>query len=183
MSLEEALAANTAATKENSALLERVVAGQEAAMAKLEVSPKTTRKKKEEPAAPQGESSDSASAGSAATETPAAGAASASEATGVAAIVAGITDADGMKAYVSGFTGATEDQTERARRVHLLKDIAAKCGVEPKFPAILPHAKTVVFLIERDKAGQPVDVNAAYDLDGPVDQEVAPAAGADDDFG
>jgi hypothetical protein len=191
MSLEEALAENTAATNRNSDLLERVIAGQEAAMEKLASGGTSTRKprtpKPDSTSAPEtsGEAGN-ASEGSAATESPEAAATPAAEpeAPTVASIVAAIgTDADKLKEHVTGWTGSTDDADERAKRVQLLKDIAAKFGVAPKFADLIPHLQQTVFLIERAKASgvASVDVAAAYDFDGDPAQE-APAAGGSSDF-
>jgi hypothetical protein len=57
-----------------------------------------------------------------------------------------------MKEYVTGWTGSTEDADERGKRVELLKAIAGKLGVAPKFADLVPHAAKTVFFIERAKA-------------------------------
>jgi hypothetical protein len=187
MSLEERLAENTAALNRNSDLLERVVAGQEAAMAKLESNSGSGRKrstKKDEPAA--GDSSGNAGNEPADTGSQEGAAAAASEpevtTQTVADIAQGITSEAQMKEYVSAWTGGTEDQDERAKRVGLLKAIAGKLGVSPNFASLTPHAAKTVFFIERAKAlgVDEVDVEAAYDFDGDPAQTVAAAAPASD---
>lgn len=161
-----------AAFDKNTAILERVVAGQEAALAKLDgaKAPTTTRKKKDEPAAGNGEP--------AATESPAVAATTAYKAPVIA-------DADALKAHISAWTGGTEDTAERQRRVDLLKAIAAKFGVAPKFGELLPHASKAVFLVDRAKAMgvDAVDLKAQYDFAGHPEQEVAAAAESEDEFG
>jgi len=185
-----AIEAQTAALTRNSDLLERVVAGQEAAMAKLEGSPaparRSSRKAAEPAAAEPAAASGNADTSSASDTASAAAAGSASEpaATGVGPIVAEIgEDSEKLKAFVGTWTGGTDDQTERARRVQLLKDIAAKLGVPTQFGALIPHLSRVVFYIERDRAGATVDLTAEYDFAGDPAQEVAAAAAGDDDFG
>jgi len=168
-------AALTEVTKANTAILERVVAGQEAALAKLEgTKPATTgrgRPKKDETPAGNVEP--------AATETPAAAAESAYEAPK-------ITTSDELKAYISAWTGGAPNDEDRAKRVQLLKGIAAKYGVNPNFTELLPHAAKAVFLVDRAKAlgVDGVDLGADYDFAGHPEQEVAaPAATSDDEFG
>jgi hypothetical protein len=198
MSIEQLLADNTAALTRNSDLLERVIAGQEAAMEKLNAGGGSTRKPRgakanETPADPvvaesnAGNSTGDA-AGSADTASGAEGAAAASEpevtTQTVADIAGGITTEAQMKEYVTGWTGSTEDADERGARVNLLKAIAGKLGVAPKFADLVPHAAKTVFLIERAKAlgTAAVDVEAAYDFDADPAQE-APAAASESDFG
>lgn len=174
----------TAALTRNSDLLERVIAGQEAAIAKLEggSAPRTTRSRKaaaEEvadagKAAPASTASGDTGAGAAANDAPAA--------SPLKAIIDAITDADTMKAFVQKWTQGTEDADERKKRVDLLKAIAQHLGVETKFDALVPHKAQTVFYIERSKAGCSVDFAADYDFDGDPAQGGAPAA-SDDDFG
>lgn len=185
MSLEEKLAENTAAVNRNSDLLERVVAGQEAAMEKLAsggTGRKRTTKATETPPADDAGNATSAGAEPAGTESPEAGATAADDGPTVASIIAAIgTDADKLKEHVSAWTGGTEDQAERAKRVELLKAIAGKFGVAPKFAELIPHLQQTVFLIERAKASgvDSVDVNAAYDFDGDPAQTVEAGGGSD----
>jgi hypothetical protein len=169
MSLEEALAENTAALNRNSDLLERVVAGQEAAIEKLAAGGGSTRK-------PRGTKTETApqillSRKPRETRTtvgrrtrslptrrlgrtmprPAAEASDAAPA-GVATIVAGITNEEQMKAYVTGWTGSTEDAAERAKRVELLKGIAGQARRRSEVRRTRPAHGKVVFFIERAKA-------------------------------
>lgn len=171
MSIEAALADLTAAVQANSALLERVVAGQQAAMEKLaDAKPATgtrTRKAKDEPAAATTEEPK--------TEAPAP-AAAAKLATALPR------DADELKAFVSAWTGGTDDPEERKARVEFLKAIAQELGVEAKFAALAgaeDGIKRTVFYISRKKEGLTVDFSADYDFDGDPAQD---AVGNEDDF-
>lgn len=158
----------------NSGHLERVIAGQEAAMAKLEGKPAATtrtRPKKEEPAA-------------AAAEEPK----TEPKKVGSNPVTSNIpqTEAD-MKAYVAAWTGATDDADERASRVGFLKALADHFGGKG-YAALVQSddtAKQAVFFIERKKLGLSVDLNAEYDFDGEPGQGGGePAAAAEeDDFG
>lgn len=175
MSLEAALIEHAAALKANTAILERVVAGQGAAMERLEnAKPATTRGAKKaaeatvvaEPAAKTEEK---------VAETPKTEAAPA-----VPKIKLG--DGEALKAYVSAWTGSTDDAEERAKRVDLLKAIAAHLGVAPKFGELMGNVREVQFYIERAKAGLPVDFNADYDFDGSPDQGGSEPAADESDF-
>lgn len=195
-SIETLVAALVAALDRNSSLLERVIAGQEAAMAALASGgtggAKRTPRAKKDDETPAGTTegagnaaastetsaadSDAAAASPAATTAPTAETPAATAPVGVAAIVAGIgTDPEKLKAHIMGWTGSTEDAAEKGKRVELLKAIAASFGVAPKFTDLIPHAAKAVFLVERAKAlgVDKVDVAAAYDFDGDPSQEVA----------
>jgi hypothetical protein len=190
MSLEQALAENTAALTRNSELLERVVAGQEAAIEKLNSAPSTRKRATKTDTAPAAEATAEDTSGNATgaeaeaadTASGAGAATPAAEPAGVATIVAGITNEEQLKGYVSAWTGSTEDAAERGQRVELLKGMSAKLGVNPKFAELVPHTAKVVFFIERAKAlgTAAVDVEAAYDFDGSPSQEVTPAASTSD---
>jgi hypothetical protein len=195
MSIEQLLADNTAALTRNSDLLERVIAGQEAAMEKLNAGGASTRKPRgskatETPADPIAAAAGNSTGDAAESADTASGAEGATAAVEtvttqtVADIAGGITTEAQMKEYVTGWTGSTEDADERGARVNLLKAIAGKLGVAPKFADLVPHAAKAVFLIERAKATgvDSVDVEAAYDFDGDPAQE-APAAASESDFG
>ncbi|MEG3175805.1 hypothetical protein U1872_06155 [Sphingomonas sp. RB3P16] len=188
MSIETLLAENTAAMNALAAALaaqtavsERVVAGQAAAMEKLEAaksgttraSTKTTKatepEKKVEPAA---------------TESGAGAAANASDSTGPD--LSKIVDADTLKAHIMGWVG--KDQTFQDKpRGQLLYDMAAHFGCGAKFAELAStpeRIKQAVFFVERAKLDLPVDVTAAYDFDQSPDQaEPGAAAASDDDFG
>lgn len=171
MSLEALLAENTAALTTQTAILERVLLGQEAAMAKLEGATTTARKPRatkaaEETAAPTGNAEASAPA---ATATPADAAASASDPT-----------QDDLKALAMKWRGTAADQAAKDVQNTLLVAIVAKIGAAkltgPEGPTDPDQIRQAMFYIERASAGLPVDLNADYDFDGPVDQGVAAAA-------
>ena len=178
MSIEAALADLTAAVKANSALLERVVAGQQVAIEKLEGGAKPASTRGRKPAAEQPKAETPAPA---VTETPApAPAAAAKPATALPK------DADELKAFMSAWTGATDDVVERKARVDFLKAIAQELGVEAKFAALAgaeDGIKKTVFYINRKKEGLTVDFSADYDFDGdPAQDAVGNEDASDDDF-
>lgn len=174
MSLEEALLEHTAALKENTAVLQRVVAGQQAAIEKIEgAKPATTRTrapKKDDTPAP------------APTEEQVAGDTPQSFLPGIK-----VGDDEGLKAHVQPWLAeATKGSPEALARVDFLKSASAHLGVEPKFPQIAAEAdrlKQFLFFFERKKAGIDVNFSAEYDFDGDPKQDAAPAAGDDSDFG
>lgn len=190
-----------AALDRNSDLLERVVAGQEAAMAALANGGGSTRKPRAAKSAPESTtgSADTAAdnGGTAGNDTAApadtgsqAGAAETASDSASGPVIAPIlseigSDADKLKAHVSAWTGGTEDAGERGKRVQLLKDIAGSLGVAPKFSDLVPHVAKAVFLVERAKAlgVDAVDVTVDYDYDGDPAQGGTPAAGSESDFG
>lgn len=176
MSIEAALADLTAAVKANSALLERVVAGQQAAIEKLEGGAKPASTRGRKPAAEQPKAETPAPA-----ETPTpAPAAPAKPATALPK------DADELKAFVSAWTGGTDDADERKARVDFLKAIAQELGVEAKFAALAgaeDGIKKTVFYINRKKEGLSVDFSADYDFDSdPAQDAVGNEDTSDDDF-
>lgn len=190
-SIIAALEANTAATNRNNELLERVVAGQRAAIEKLEgAAPKATRGRKAKDETPPAGSEEPAagnSAGGSADMESSAAAGPAFEPNGVADIVGGIgDDAEQLKKYALAWTAAADaadSAAENKRRVELLRGIAGKLGTGLTFAELIPHVTEVVFYIERDKAlpGQ-VDFNADYDFSGDPAQSVAPPP-ATNEFG
>lgn len=178
MSLEAALAELTTATRENTAILERVILGQEAAMAKLEGAP-TTRKPRGAAAAPAvttepGKSPENAPA---ATEQQAADVAVVSEAVDIDAMQAR------LKEVAIGWRNTATDEATKEAQNQLLRAVQAKTGATkltgpeaPTDPDVLAQA---IFYISRAAAGHPVDLNADYDFNGLVDQGVSTAgAGA-----
>lgn len=187
MSIEQIIADNTAALNRNSDLMERVIACQEAAIAKLEGAPaaKRTRARKEEAPAGNG------SPGSAATESAGDGASGASEVTeppaaSQSAAEQAAKSVESLTAYLKSWTSSAPDDAEKNKRVDLLKAVAEKNGVAPGFSTIFPHAKELVFFVERYKAGiTDIDLSLDYDLDGDPAQavEAGPAATSDDEFG
>lgn len=163
-----AIVALTAALTRSADISERVVAGQEAAMAKLgEV--KTTRsranKPTETPAAEQPET--------AAAEEPA------------ASFLPTMQSADDLKAHLGGWGNAAPSPEDRAARVQFLKDMATSFGTEAKAALLFADAtwlQKTLFYIERHKAGLPIDFKADYDFDGdPAQPGSEPAA--EEEFG
>lgn len=168
MSLEEKLEANTAALNRNSDLLERVVAGQQAAMAQLEGGKAGTgrgRGKKAEEA-PSGDE------GKAPTTEKAAAPAHLK-----------LVDEATLTDRVKSFTGAV-DGDDRQKRIDFLKAAAEALGLKPSPKAIAEKGgtelKKFAFYLERQIAGKPVDFKADYDFDGEPTQD-APAVEASDD--
>jgi hypothetical protein len=165
-----------AALTRNSDLLERVIAGQDAALSALEKAggkTTTTRKTKDPVVADEGKANELAAAGN-----EAAGAAAASDGPTVPA------DIDAMKAFVGTFTGVT-DADQKATRIAFLRDAATALGKEKGVEGaagtqglMLDPAKAF-FWIERNKAGLAVDFAASYDFAGDPKQD-APAPA--DDF-
>jgi len=190
MSIEVLLQENTAALNAlaaaiaaQTAVTERVVLGQQAAIEKLEgakaaaTGTRTRKPKDETPAATE----DKGNAAPADTASGEVAASSASEPKTNAVL-----DADGMKALCGAFTKAAADDADRAARVGWLKSLAGYF-----FPngdvvgtaalvATPDNAKKAEFFIERKKAGLDVDFGAEYDFDGDPKQEVASTAAGDD---
>lgn len=187
MSIEALMGDLTAALNKNSTLLERVIAGQEAAMAKLEGSTaapaaRRTRKAADAPAtdAPA-EGNESAPA---ATEQPVADAAAASEPAAAATFTQ-----DDLKAAAMGWRkAATEAKDEAAlkKQGELFLGIAAHFGspklTGPESTLTSEQIKQAVFFTKRAQAGLSVDFSADYDFDGAVDQGAA-ASADEDPFG
>ncbi len=149
---------------------ERLLAGQQAALDKIEGGKATTTRTRR------------TKADDAAEQTPAAEQVQ-PEPEPVKSFLPDVTDEASLKAYVSAWTGAVEG-ADRAKRVELLKAISAHFGVEPKFAPLSADAarlKQVLFFIERSKAGQPVDFGADYDFAG--DPAQGAAAADESDFG
>lgn len=166
-----AVTTNTVELAKNNAHLERVIAGQADAMAKLEgmkpaAGTRTRKPKDETPAAETPK-----------TETKV-------ETSKPAALPK---DADELKAFVSAWTGGTDDAAERAERVNFLKAIAAELGVAPKFGELVgaeDGVKKTCFYINRKKEGLSVDFGHDYDFDGDPAQDAVgnEDAGGDSDF-
>lgn len=175
--LRGSVAALTEVVKAQTAISERLLAGQQAAIEKLEAakpasSGTRTRKPKDEP---QG------NAEPAATESGAADAKTASE---EKSFLPDVKDADGLKAHVGAWTGATEDADERAKRVGVLKAMAEHFGCAPKFAELAADSdrlKQSLFFIERAKAGLPIDFSADYDFAGDPKQDGGVAAVVEED--
>lgn len=133
---------------------DRLIAGQEAAMAKLETKStgsgrgKAAAKKAEEKA-PEPEPKSF-----------------------LPAIKTG--DADALKAHIGGWTGATDDADEKKARVAFLKDMANHFGCEAKFGELAAdddRLKQTLFYVERKKVGLDVNFSHDYDFDGDPAQD------------
>lgn len=177
--LMKSVAGLTAALEVNTANLERVIAGQAAAMEKLEGTKATgtrTPRAKKEDATPKTEDAPKVEEKPKNPDKPKAAALP--------------KNADELKTFVSAWTGGTDDADERAARVQFLKDIAAELGVAPKFAELAgaeDGIKKTVFYINRKKEGLKVDFGADYDLDGDPAQDAAGnedggVTDSDDDF-
>ena len=184
MSIEERVDALISALNANTAILERVVAGQEKAIEKLEgKSPaKTTRGRPKKDETPEPEAEEKAPEPKKAEE-PAPTESGDTDAADVTSEVKKIgTDVEKMKAYIADWTAEADDADERAARVDMLKKMAAHFGGKG-YGALVTDKDTAlktVFFVERAKAVglKKVDLDAEYDFKSAVDQEVG---GSDDD--
>jgi hypothetical protein len=156
MSLEAALAENSAALNRNSDYLERVIAGQEAALAKLG----DTKPAKPKPA----------TVAAAPAAAPVAAAEPEIVETGSAP-----TDSELKAAAVAWMDGKSKE--ERTEAAKFINDTLAWMGFAAGAKLTGPDAtltaaqrKQAKFFIERWAGGLSVDFKADYDFDGPVDQ-------------
>jgi hypothetical protein len=197
MSIEAALAELTAALQENTktslAVLaalnvtasnqERLIAGQGAAIDKVEAgkatpAPRTRKKATEEPAVME-------------TGADVAEPVSEPEAKKPAARV--ITE-DDLRTLAGEWLSAQTDPAKRKEVGEFCKDVAENFGKKKLVGPVVEgkehlgagiddpeELKQAWFFISRKQAGLPVDFKADYDFDGAIDQGAAPAA-ADDEF-
>ncbi|AOR76518.1 hypothetical protein [Novosphingobium resinovorum] len=172
--LFSSIIALTAALNRTADNQERLIAGQQAAIEKIEgAKTTTTRARKPKDDAP--------AATTTATE-------KAPEVEAVKSFLPDIKtgDGDALKAHIQPWLGAVAKGTpEAAERVGFLKAIAEHFGVEAKFGPLAEgddRLKQTLFYFERKKAGKPVDFKVDYDFDGDPEQEAEAPAG-DDDFG
>lgn len=178
MSLEALLAENTAALTAQTAILERVLLGQEAAMAKLEGVTTTRRpratKAAEDAVMAAGNLVAACVAEVSSESTPAATGTQAD-----AAVSASDPTQDDLKALAMKWRGTATDDATKAKQNELLVAIVAKIGAKklsgPEGPTDPDQIRQAMFYIERASAGLPVDLNADYDFDGPIEQGVATA--------
>lgn len=192
MSLEAELAelrgtvtALTEVLKQQIAVTERVVAGQAAAIEKLEAAKPASAGTRTRRSSKDDAPADTKAEGNAQPADTASGAADASSASDAKSFLPDVKDADGLKAHVGAWTGATEDADERAKRVGVLKAMAEHFGCAPKFAELAADAdrlKQALFFIERAKAGLPIDFKADYDFDADPAQAGAAAAVEEDEF-
>lgn len=183
--LVAALTANTEIVQKQIAIQERLAAGAQAAMEKMESGkPATTgrgRKAKdtpptsEEPAATESGADAADSASETPTPTPA-----------PAAEKPKPTFADFCKKYLGEPTdeGGKEAYQQRGKT---LMSVLANFGAGKIGELDAKHQKTAAWYIKRAKAGLPINFEAEYDFAGPVDQPepgaAAAAAESDDEFG
>lgn len=177
-----ALQENTAATAKNNELLERVIAGQNAAIEKIEA-PKATRKK----ADPATETPAAAAAAEPTTETPAAAAEPTAEVTDdevKAEALAWMADVDPAGAA----DPAKKDVAKRTACADFFKAIVTHFGLNgtltgPKAELNAEQRKQALFYLRRRRAGLSVDFNADYDFDGdPAQGGGASDTSADDEI-
>lgn len=186
MSIEERVDALITALNANTAILERVVAGQEKAIEKLEgkaPANKTTRgrPKKDETPEPEEKKPEPKAEEPAATES---GDTDVADVTSEAKKIG--TDVEKMKAYIADWTAEADDADERAARVDMLKKMAAHFGGKG-YGALVTDKDTAlktVFFVERAKAVglKNVDLDAKYDFKGAPDQEVDGGSDDGDEF-
>ena len=183
-----ALQANTAATEKNNELLERVIAGQTAAIDKIEA-PKAARAKKE--TAPEAPATTP-------TETPVADPAPATETVKPAVEV---TDDELKNAALNWMADvdpagaadpAKKDLAKRTACADFFKAIVANFGLGgtltgPKSELSAEQRAQALFYIKRKAEGLTVDFNADYDFSGDPTQggvgNEEPAVGDDDGLG
>lgn len=195
MSIEAALAELTAATQKNTetslALIaalgttaanqERLIAGQAAAIEKVDAgkSPATATRTRGRPA--KTENADTAS------EAPAA--AAASEPTGRTV------SEDDLRTLAAGWMKEQTGDTDRTTVGEFLKSVAENFGKKKLVGPVVEgkehlgsglsdpdEVKQAWFFISRKKAGLPVDFGSDYDWDGAIDQGKAAAVAVEEDF-
>lgn len=188
MSIEERLAENTAAINRNSDLLERVVAGQAAAIEKIEgAKPSRTKPAAAAPAAtPAAEPAQTPAAAEPAA-TPAAAAAEPTPAAAAAPAIVEVSDDDVKAAALAWMAKVDPTGTDMAKKTECaqkLTEIVAYFGLDGKLTG--PQSKLdaeqrqqALFFINRWAAGLTVDFSADYDFDGDPTQGAAPAAAED----
>lgn len=168
MSLETHLAENTAAAKELTAALtrvaenqERLIAGQEKAIEKIEAGKgAASRTTKKAESAPEKSTPEPAAEKKAAEET-------------------GVTDADVKAAATAWMNGKSKEQ--RAEAAEFIFAMLDEFGIDnrmltgPESKLSAEQRKQALFYIQRKAAGLPVDFKADYDFDGD------PTQGADEE--
>ena len=178
MSIETLITDLIAALNRNSDNQDRLIAGQEAAMAKLEGATATTRKPRAtkadaaEPAELAAAGNSEPESAPAATEMPAAAADSASD--------AAVFTPNDLKVVATKWRNSTEDADVHATQNAFLKSIAEHFG-SPKLSGPdctfdSDQVKQAIFFVKRKSGGLTVDFGADYDFDGSPKQETAAAA-------
>lgn len=175
-----AIVADTASRDRNNELLERVVAGQAAAIEKIEA-PKTPRKKAEPAAATEQQAADQAP--------PAAETTQAAAAEQQAPVETEVTDEDVKNAALAWMAkedpaGAADpskkDAAKRGECAKKLMEIVASFGLGgkltgPESQLDAEQRKQALFFIRRWSAGLEVNFSADYDFDGDPTQGAAAA--------
>jgi len=176
--LAAALAANTKVNEKIAENQARLIAGQAAAIEKIDAGKQVVGAKA--PTAAEKKAAEKASVA----ETKASVAETkAAEKPPAVVTTDRFTTAAELEDYVRGWMNGSTDAAVRRTRVDLLKAIAANFGVDTKFAELLPYQKQTMFFIGRAKAGLKVDLKADYDFDGdPTQGGEAVAAAAEGDF-
>lgn len=169
------IVALTAALNRSSDISERLLAGQQAALDKVEA-PKATRgRKAKEDAAPAAEEVKAESAAEKVVEEKPAAAEKAPETPSLATGEAVKTHA------LSWINEVAKTDPVRKERGDFVLAVQNHLGTKLGELTDADEIKQAVFFIERKKAGHDVDFGAEYDFDAAVDQEVA--GGDEEDFG
>lgn len=183
MSLEAALAENTAQIAAFTSLMqdkvlpvyERLIAGQAAALDKIEApkATRTTRAKKDDAPAPEPVTAEPAATAS-------------GEGDAVSASETAVSMVDDVKpvglSHLEKLKKAGDTEAANAFGAFMLSINSHFGGSAKLFERTDPdEAKQTLFFIKRKIAGLPVDFSADYDFDG--DPEQGGASASDDDFG
>lgn len=183
-----ALTAHTAALGANTAVLERVVAGQAAAMEKLEAgSGKAATGTRSRKAAAAPETPPATEPAAAAPEAPAtAGKEPIPDAPQTTVCGVDVTSDDALRAHIAAYLNRDTDAAARKERGGILATFLAEMGtktfVGDEGVKDINDRRRLAFYVARAAAGLPVDFAADYDFDGDPAQGDAPAADAGDEF-
>jgi hypothetical protein len=183
MSIESALAELTAAVVANTAVLEKLEAGREAALEQLQNKDaggtKTTRTRRPKETTENADNSGNAGAGSADTGSQAGAAANASD-----QAAPGVTEDDlraEATAYIKGAGENVEDRKARAANIKSITDNFGTAALAGDNGIKDPEQRAqALFYLKRFAAGQTVDFSAEYDFAGDPAQGVS--GGADSEF-
>jgi len=170
--LIEALAANTAQLTVLAANHERLIAGQQAAIDKIET-PKATRTRKPKEEEPAGNAAEAASTGSA-------------EAAATAVVERSVSD-DDVKKVALQYRERAETDAQKKKCAEFMASLLARYNtpklVGPDATLDDDQRKEAEFFFRRLLAGCTVDLSADYDLDGDPAQAGAAPAEEDDPLG
>lgn len=186
MSIEQLLAENTAALRENTETVQKLIAGRDAALAKLEEKvaageAKPARASRKKADAEAGNAATDAATDSPASTSPEPSAQSSAPAA-APAIDQTITDA------VTGYLKGTEDEAERKVRTGDITSIMSHFGgklVGPHSTLDADQKVQALFYVRRFAAGCEVNFSQDYDFSGDPAQGAAPAVtveGEEDEF-